>query len=104
MYWGLKEYYPSCPVSQQEPSAATNVGLPTGEITEFDTYQISAGQFLMTLEPSASSYDGNSVTESSPVIGTNACWWNGSNMEQYPTVAGSTWVVDQATLGTTNTA
>ncbi len=25
MYWGLKEYYPSCPVSQMEPSAPTNV-------------------------------------------------------------------------------
>ena len=25
MYWGLKEYYPTCPVSQQEPSAPTNV-------------------------------------------------------------------------------
>jgi len=50
---------------------------------------------LMTLEPSTYSYDNNSVTESSPVLGTNACWWSTSGMVQYPTVQGSTWVVDQ---------
>ena len=90
-----------CPQAPVNPSGPANVqNVPSGEITEFeDTYQISAGQFLMTLEPSAYSYDGNSVTESSPVIGSNACWWSGSNMEQYPTVAGSTWVVDQGDAG-----
>ena len=45
--------------------------------------------------PSTYSYDNNSVTESSPVLGTNACWWSTSGMVQYPTVQGSTWVVDQ---------
>ncbi len=28
-------------------------------------------------------------------VGTNSCWWNGSNLAQYPVVQGSTWVVDQ---------
>ena len=76
------------------------VQVPAGEITEFNgTYQISAGQFLMTLEPSSNNYDGNTVTESSPVIGVNSCWWSGSNMEQYPTVEGSTWTVGQGSAG-----
>ncbi|MGA8216580.1 MAG: hypothetical protein WB799_23540 [Candidatus Sulfotelmatobacter sp.] len=91
---------PSCPSRFFDPSGGDNVAVPTGEITEFEgVYQISAGQFLMTLTPSTSSYDGNSVKESSPVVGTNTCWWNGSNMDQYPTVAGSTWVVDQGDAG-----
>jgi hypothetical protein len=71
-------------------------GAPSGEITDFESlYQISAAQFLMTLEPSTYSYDNNPVTESSPVVGTNTCWWSGSNMVQFPVVQGSTWVVDQ---------
>ena len=89
---------PYCPQRPAVNSGTGKVALPAGEITEFeDTYQISAGQFLMTL--STNSYDGNSVTESNPVIGSNACWWSGSNMEQCPTVAGSTWVVDQGDAG-----
>jgi hypothetical protein len=57
------------------------------------TYQINAGQFLMTLEPPTPNYDGHSDMESSPVVGTNTCWWNGSGMVQYPTVQGSTLTV-----------
>jgi hypothetical protein len=72
----------------------------SGEITEFEgTYEITAGQFLMTLEPYSSDYDGNPVQESSPVLGVNACYWSGSNMEQFPTVAGDTWVVNSGDAG-----
>ena len=34
-----------------------------------------------------------------PVVGTNSCWWNGSGMEQYPTVQGSTWTVGRGGAG-----
>jgi hypothetical protein len=47
----------------------------------------------MTLEPRTPNYDGHSDMESSPVVGTNTCWWNGSGMVQYPTVQGSTLTV-----------
>jgi hypothetical protein len=76
---------------------------PSAEITEYEgAYQISAGQFQMTLEPSSNNYDGYSVTESSPVLGSNTCWWSGSGMVQYPTVQGSTWDIadDQYGLDT----
>jgi hypothetical protein len=73
---------------------------PSGEITAHQgTYQNTAGQFLMTLEPGTASYDNHSVTESSPVLGTNTCWWSGSGMVQYPVVQGSTWEVDQGDAG-----
>jgi hypothetical protein len=87
LYW--QKISPSAPV--------TVTGVPSGEITEFNGtfYQISAAQFLMTLEPSAYSYDNHSVKESSPVLGTNSCWWSGSGMVQYPVVQGSTWMVAQ---------
>jgi hypothetical protein len=59
------------------------------------TYQINAGQSLITLEPRTPNYDGHSDMESSPVVGTKTCWWNGSGMVQYPTVQGSTLTVGQ---------
>jgi hypothetical protein len=73
---------------------------PTSELTDYDdAYEITAGQFLMTLEPFNSAYDKNTVTESSPVLGENTCWWNGSGMEEYPVVEGSTWIVDNNGIG-----
>ena len=74
--------------------------MPSSEITEFSgTILITQGQFLMTLEPSTNSYDGHQVTEKSPVIGSNTCWWSGSGINQYPTVQGSTWLVNQGSAG-----
>jgi hypothetical protein len=94
---------PSCGESLvSAPSCPGMVG-PSAEITEYEgAYQISAGQFQMTLEPSSNNYDGYSVTESSPVLGSNTCWWSGSGMVQYPTVQGSTWDIadDQYGLDT----
>ncbi|HEY6770659.1 MAG TPA: hypothetical protein VI386_38435, partial [Candidatus Sulfotelmatobacter sp.] len=84
-----------CPQTKQQGDNNVSVG-PSGEITTFDgTILITQGQFLMTREPGASSYDNHSVTESSPVLGTNSCWWSTSGMVQYPKVQGSTWIVDQ---------
>jgi hypothetical protein len=90
-----------CLATPLQPSGPANVEpVPSGEITAFeDTYQISAAQFLMTLEPTTPNYDGHSVTESSPVIGVNACWWSSSGMAQYPTVQGSTWTVASGNAG-----
>jgi hypothetical protein len=85
---------PNAPIPGNQ--GVTVESLPSGEITAFDgTLLITQGQFLMTLEPSTSSYDNHSVTESSPVLGTNSCWWSTSGMQQYPQVQGSTWLVDQ---------
>jgi hypothetical protein len=92
---------PGCLETQEDIGGPGTVGdVPSSEATEFvGVYQISAGQFLMTLLPSANDYDGNTVTESSPVLGVNACWWSGSGMEQYPTVQRSTWTVDTGYAG-----
>jgi hypothetical protein len=91
---------PPCPTQAPGGSGGGTVGVPSSELTSFESlYQITAGQFLMTLLPSTYSYDGNSVTESSPVIGSNQCWWSGSGMVQYPVVAGSTWIVDTGDAG-----
>lgn len=47
--------------------SATVEDVPGGEMTQFQgTYQISAGQFLMTLEPSTPNYDGHSHTKAAP--------------------------------------
>jgi hypothetical protein len=82
------------------PQATGTVAIPTSETTAFQSItQITQGQFLMTLYPGAGNYDGHSDKESSPVIGTNTCWWNGSGMAQYPTVQGSTWTVGQGNAG-----
>jgi len=84
--------------SNQDQSPPQSI--PYSELTEFvGTYDITAGQFLMTLEPDTNNYDGHSVTESSPWLGSNQCWWNGSGMKQYPTVKGSTWVVANGNAG-----
>ena len=92
--WVLEDGCVTVPVNLTNPVKVENA--PSGEITEFvGTILITQGQFLMTLEPSTTSYDNHSVTESSPVLGTNACWWSTSGMVQYPVVQGDTWVVDQ---------
>ncbi|HUC29958.1 MAG TPA: hypothetical protein VMR80_10255 [Candidatus Acidoferrum sp.] len=90
-----------CPDITWQPQQPVQVeSVPSSEITEFSgTILITQGQFLMTLEPSTNSYDGHQVTEKSPVIGSNTCWWSGSGINQYPTVQGSTWLVNQGSAG-----
>ena len=91
---GAGAYCPNQLVQERAPITVEDV--PSGEITEFSgTLLITQGQYLMTLEPGTPSYDNHSVAESSPVLGTNSCWWSTSGMVQYPKVQGSTWVVDQ---------
>ena len=58
-----------CTVVHEQPSAPVYVNVPSSEITESEgTYQITEGQFLMTLDPSTPNYDGHTDKESSPVI------------------------------------
>jgi hypothetical protein len=52
-------------------------------------YLNTATQFNQTISDSGGdSFDALTVLESSGGSGTNSCWWNGSGLQQYPTVSG----------------
>jgi hypothetical protein len=100
-YYNYCAYDPtSCPSDYQNQGGSgtgTVYGIPTSETTQFyGVYQITEGTFQMTLNPGTYNYDSHYVEESSPSQGSNSCWWNGSQMVQYPTVVGSTWTVGQS--------
>ncbi len=85
----------TCPLRTYDLQGPTNVcPVPSSETTAlYGTHQITEGSFVMTLNPSTNNYDAHYVTENNYAQGSNTCYWPGANMPQYPSVAGSTWVV-----------
>jgi hypothetical protein len=85
----------TCPQETRIPQGPTDVcPVPTSETTTlYGKYQITEGSFVMTLNPGADNYDQHYVTEGNYAQGRNTCYWPGASMPQYPSVAGSSWLV-----------
>src|SRR5437899_2572614 len=78
---------PSCTFPNLESNVSDGAGTDPART-------VSATRFNVTISNAQGSiFNSRTVTEYSPVTGTNGCWYTGAPYDRYPVISGGTWTV-----------